>query len=244
LVTGTDTAVGKTHVACAIARLLTARGITVRALKPIETGCADRHGTRLSIDGLALARAARHEHLVDVTAPIRLALPASPRAAAEAEGRVIRHSTLVRLVHTATRDVRTTIVEGAGGILVPIGPDGTFAELAVRLNARVLVVARDALGTVNHTALTIAAIQQRNLPLVGIVLNAAEAQPCTLDHASQLRQLFPTTPVAGPLPWKMSCHPGSEDSSAWKQEVELLAPLLRPCFPHLSLPDGVCQSDD
>jgi dethiobiotin synthetase len=201
LVTGTDTGVGKTHTSRAILRALTRRHQAVAPLKLVETGCTLHDGVLLPADGLALARAARCEHLLDVVAPERFPLPAAPSTAARAAGTTLRFDALEEHVHRAGTLAPRVLLEGAGGLLVPIGPDGTFREFAARVRASVLIVARDALGTLNHTALTIEGARMTGLRVAGVVLNAVGPERCTLEHARELSERYPEVPVYGPLPW-------------------------------------------
>lgn len=175
-VTGTDTAVGKTTVSCAIAAAARARGLRVQTWKPVESGCASgSQGVLLPADALALAEAAR-----GTTSPVpplhtvyRFAAPVAPSVAAEQEGQQVA---LAPLLRTAAR-LRSLapdllLVEGAGGFLVPLAPRLMIADLAEALAAPVVIVARDSLGTINHTLLTIEAAVRRGLTVRGVVLNA------------------------------------------------------------------------
>lgn len=201
-VTGTDTGVGKTQVACAITRMLVRAGHAVLPVKLIETGCVRIHGRLEPQDGRALARAASLEHLLDLVAPERFELPAAPSTAAKRAGVELRFADLQAHIARAHSVCPRILLEGAGGFLVPIGPEGSFADLALLLRPRLLVVARDALGTLNHTLLTVEAIRRRNLALAGVVLNAAgPTPPSSLDHERELKSLLPDVPIYGPLPW-------------------------------------------
>jgi dethiobiotin synthetase len=239
LVTGTDTAVGKTHVTRGIARSIHRLGFIVRALKPIETGCPETlHGTD-SVDGLSIARAARHEHLLERTAPLRFPLPASPRAAAAAIGQTLAFDEIANLIRRAETGVNASVIEGSGGLLAPISPEGTFAELAVRLHARVLIVARDALGTINHVALTVEALHRRNIPIAAVVLNAAGSVPQPLNHQKQLQTILPQLPVIGPLPWTIASSTDDDIAQQLADAAGSPRGLLSLCFPTLldSLPE-------
>jgi dethiobiotin synthetase len=206
-VTGTDTGVGKTHVSRALLRALVRQGAAPFPLKLIETGCAREGDQLVPADGVDLARAARREDALAQVAPYRFLLPAAPTTAARAEGVTLSFAPLVEHVRAAQARSARVLLEGAGGLLVPIGPEGNFADLSLRLGARVVLVARDALGTLNHTLLTVEALAHRGLPLAAIVLSAVGPEPCPLDHVGELRRLLPTVPVYGPLPWL----PGATD---------------------------------
>lgn len=171
-VTGTDTGVGKTVVTCALARGLRAAGIDVGVMKPVETG-VPASGPE---DAQALMRAAGVGDELDLVCPIQYAMPAAPQAAAAAEGAESSVSSIDRIhraFSTLSERHAFTLVEGAGGILVPFDEKTTMADVAKRLETPVLVVARASLGTINHTLLTLEACASRGLDVIGIVLSHA-----------------------------------------------------------------------
>jgi dethiobiotin synthetase len=164
-VTATDTGVGKTWVACALARAAARRGLRVAVMKPCETGDGD--------DGARLLDAAGRPLDAALARPYRLHLPASPEVAARAEGVVVDLARIETAFARLTRDADFTLVEGAGGLLVPLAPGVLMADLAARLGLPLLIVARASLGTVNHALLTIEAARARNLPIAGVVMSRA-----------------------------------------------------------------------
>ena len=170
-VTGTDTGCGKTEVACALARRATEEGLRVRVIKPIETGCPLEGGRPRPLDARALARAAEDKSPPEEICPYPLSLPAAPAVAAEREGIAIDPERIERLVRSAREEADLVLVEGAGGLLVPIGPDLDMAELARRLGLPVLVVSRASLGTINHTQLTLQVAAHRGLSVCGVIVS-------------------------------------------------------------------------
>lgn len=179
-VTGTDTGVGKTVVACALAERLAARGVDVGVMKPIETGV----GAQGPLDAIALAEAADTADPLEVVCPVRLELPAAPDVAAAAEGRAIDFAA-IRSAFAALRERHElVIVEGAGGLLVPIAPDYAMADLAAELGLPLLVVARGRLGTVNHTRLTLEVAAARGLPVAGVVVSHGPIPLSSADAAN------------------------------------------------------------
>ena len=163
-VTGTDTGVGKTLVACALLRALRARGIDAGAMKPIETGV----GPGGPADAIALRVAAgERDPLADVC-PQSFALAAAPAAAGAVDLAAI-DAAWARL--RARHDF--LVAEGAGGLLVPIAAQFSIADLAARLGLPLLVVARAALGTINHTRLTLEAARAHGLRVAGVVISHA-----------------------------------------------------------------------
>jgi dethiobiotin synthetase len=183
-VTGTDTGVGKTLVACALVRGLRARGVDVGAMKPIETG-VQAEGPR---DALALRDAAGGGDALDTVCPQRFALPAAPTVAAAAEGRRVELGAVRRAFAALAARHACLVVEGAGGLLVPAAEGVSMADLAGELGLPLLVVARARLGTVNHTRLTLEVAAARRLALAGVVISHGST-PLTAAECENLAYL-------------------------------------------------------
>jgi dethiobiotin synthetase len=195
LVTGTDTGVGKTVVTCAILRALQGRGEKPVPIKPVETGCVDLDQPE---DALALSAAAPGVPL-GVVCPVRYRTPAAPATAARIEGRAHSFEGLVEHVRAIRAANPRVILEGAGGLLVPLDGGKTYADIAVELGASLLIVARNALGTINHTSLTLEAAKSRGIPVLAVVLNAVSTPDAVfIDHRAELRALWPGVPILGP----------------------------------------------
>jgi dethiobiotin synthase len=170
LITGTDTGIGKTWVARALSHALVSAGRRVVAVKPVETGCAPS-GSHLE-DGALLAAATGQAE--PRAALFRFAPPVAPALAAEREGQDIDLDALVLQIEGLSRDADVLLVEGAGGLLSPITWEWTVVDLARSLGAAALVVAADRLGTINHTQLTLSALELAGTDLAGVVFTAPE----------------------------------------------------------------------
>ncbi len=170
-ITGTDTGVGKTYLAAGIAKHLRARGIDVGVMKPAETGCSRRNGTLVPSDAVILMKAAGVNDRLDDVNPFRFRNPLAPSVAAAAEGSSIDPDRIRSAFDRLCRKHRFMIVEGAGGIMVPLTGRYTYLDLALNLRLPVVVVARPGLGTINHTLLTIEALKMREIAIVGVVIN-------------------------------------------------------------------------
>lgn len=221
-VTGTDTGVGKTAVTCALVRALRGLGLEVGAMKPVESGCAELHGALVPEDGLALQAAAGGGDPLELVTPYRLRAPLAPGLAAAAEGVDVSFDRIeAALGQLCVRHPDGVLVEGAGGLLVPLEPGlQSVADLAVRLGLPVLVVARPGLGTVNHTALTIEALSLRGLACVGVLLNdAMGAQDPSVATNARTIERVADVPVIATLPHL----PGAP----FQARVEAHAALLR-----------------
>jgi dethiobiotin synthetase len=196
-VTGTDTGVGKTLVACEVVRRLRTRGLRVGVLKPVETGV----GPEGPLDAIALREAAGLEVAIDEVCPQHFALPAAPSVAAAAEGRSVDLRSIDVAMQRVMADHECVIVEGAGGLLVPLAEGFSMADLALRHRLSLLVVCRASLGTLNHTRLTLEAAASRRLPVVGIVISHGAGALGRADAANleDLRR-DPGVPLVGEIP--------------------------------------------
>jgi dethiobiotin synthetase len=173
-ITGTDTGVGKTYVAAGIAAVLRSHGVNVGVMKPAETGCRMRSGALIPADAIRLAKAAGAHDSLPLINPYRFRKPLAPSVAAELEGKNIRVSRLMHVYRTLLRRHDFMIIEGAGGIMVPLSHSYLYLDLATALGLPVLIVARPGLGTINHTLLTISALRERGLSIAGIVINYSD----------------------------------------------------------------------
>lgn len=179
-VTGTDTGVGKTVVACALVRGLRARGLDVGVMKPCETGV----GADGPLDAIRLTRAAGDPDPLELVCPQRFALPAAPSVAAEHEARRVDLEGLARAFAALAARHDVMVVEGAGGLLVPTRPPATMADLASALGLPLLIATRTALGTINHTLLTLAEAERRGLRVAGVVASHADGPLSAADRAN------------------------------------------------------------
>jgi dethiobiotin synthetase len=169
LVTGTDTGVGKTVVACGLAADLARRARRIAVWKPVETGWDPAASS--TTDAARLARAAGGDEPLELVCPYRLRAPVAPAVAARLEGMTIGLDDLSRHYRRRRIGHELVIVEGAGGLLAPLAPRITYLDLAGALDLAVLIVAANRLGVVNHAALTARVARDAGLHVVGFVLN-------------------------------------------------------------------------
>ncbi|HVW35185.1 MAG TPA: dethiobiotin synthase [Acidimicrobiia bacterium] len=190
-VTGTDTGVGKTLAAAALCRAEREAGRTVLYAKPVQTGLAPAEAG----DAAFVAAAAA----VPVVECLRFPEPLAPAVAAERAGAVIDVDGLLADLAKAGDGFDRVVVEGAGGLLVPLWAETTMADLADRLGAGLVVVTRPGLGTLNHTALTLEAARARGLPVDGLVISGWPVEPGVTERTN-LERLAALAPVLGVLP--------------------------------------------
>lgn len=170
-VTGTDTGVGKTLIAGAIARLLGGSGKSVGVFKPIASGCQKTREGLISEDAEFLAHCSNSEFPLSVVNPVTFEVPAAPILCEQAEGRKVDFEQIASTYKYICENSDIVIVEGIGGIRVPLSKDVDVLDLAKAFGLGVIIVARPDLGTINHTLLTIDAVVDAGLTLVGIIIN-------------------------------------------------------------------------
>jgi dethiobiotin synthetase len=188
-ITGTDTGVGKTIVACALLALLRDRGHRTAAMKPVETGVSPQDR---DTDGHRLVSLATSAAPMMTASPYRLREPLAPLAAAELEGESIDPRRLDAAFHELSADVDAVVVEGAGGILVPVTASLSMLDLFRRWSLEMLIVAPNRLGVINHVLLTERAAHSAGLVLTAVVLvDPAEADESTAGNGALLARLTP-----------------------------------------------------
>ena len=175
-ITGTDTGVGKTYVAAGILAAYRAAGINMAPMKPVQTGCRLSKGTLIAPDLDASLRAGGMRvpmaEKADM-APYCFQPACSPHLAARLAGKRISLTHIEQAYHRLIRHYDGVIVEGAGGILVPLNLKETMLDLMIRLQLPVLLVARPGLGTINQTLLSLRVLREARLDVLGVVLNQA-----------------------------------------------------------------------
>jgi len=225
-ITGTDTGVGKTTVSAALILALKKRGIKVGAMKPIETGCPRRDGDLLPLDGMLLREAAGMDDPLELVTPVRFEQPLAPLVASALEGRPVDLAALRSAYEVLSGKYGFMVVEGAGGLLVPVSrtvergtesmgvPSVYFmCDLIKEMRLPVVVVARPALGTLNHTLLTVEHALRAGLRIAGIVINhtspsrddpAERTNPSVLSEICQL-PFVEVMPYAGASAGAVQC---------------------------------------
>jgi dethiobiotin synthetase len=187
-ITGSDTDVGKTYVACQIVRQLIQQGIKVETRKPVESGCVvSADGDLVTHDALALQAANDHRESIERIAAYRYRAALAPPRAARLENEEIRITQLIDACERDQADHRL-IVEGAGGFYSPLAENGLNADLASALQLPVIIVVNDRIGAVNQALMTIQAVESRQLRVAAVVLNQVESiTDAAMDNAMDLQ---------------------------------------------------------
>lgn len=192
-VTGTDTGVGKTVASAWLAAAAREAGRSVRYVKPVQTGLAPG-ASGGDADFVRAATGVQADEL------LRFAEPLAPAVAAERAGTPIDFGGLFSEVRALADACEELIVEGAGGLLVPLAGDQMMADLAAALDAELIVVARPGLGTLNHTALTLEAARRRSLTVGGLVVCGWPDAP-GLAERTNLERLGAMAPILATIPF-------------------------------------------
>jgi len=191
-ITGTDTDVGKTYVACKLIRDYIAQGYKAVGMKPVAAGCEFVNGEWINEDVLKLIQAS------NVVAPRELVNhycfnePIAPHIAAEKTGVKIEIEVIKQAFDALVTMADIVVIEGAGGFLVPINNRQSMADLAVALNIPIILVVGMKLGCINHALLTVEAIKVRQLALHGWIANEIDRKMLALDeNMTSLSQRIP-----------------------------------------------------
>lgn len=220
-ITGTDTGVGKTMVTAMLLKGLNAAGIHTGFMKPVATGARERlNGRWIAADARRLRAASGAGDSWALVNPYAFAPPAAPLVAAQASHQRIAFPRIVRAFQRLSLRYRCVLVEGVGGLLVPLTPRRTVADLAGALQLPLVIVARLGLGTLNHTWLTVEASRRAGLSIAGLVFHAGtRRRPTGLAERTNpavIRRLT-RVPVWGILPTQH--HRVVEACRTYLQEV-------------------------
>lgn len=206
-ITGTDTDVGKTFITAGIVKEFRRIGIEAFPVKPVQTGCVNDVAPDLEFclktSGIAL-----DNHEKELLCPVRYEPECSPHLAAKLSGSSINIDDITEKLKKLATENEWIAAEGAGGILVPVGSGRTMLDLMISLNWPVLLVVSNKLGAINHTLLSISALNIAGLDLAGVVINQMN-QPSSLysrDNVKAIRE-YGDTSILGEVPFSPDRYP-------------------------------------
>jgi len=205
-ITGTDTEVGKTLIAAGLVVALQDRGVEVGVMKPLESGAPSFESAPIPKDAFYLKEIAGIRDDLDLINPYCFQAPVAPGVAAERDGVEVD----LQRIQSAYEELKGRhafmVVEGAGGLLVPIAKGTLLPELIKLLDLPLLVVARSTLGTINHTLLVLSYCQQKGLDVLGLIINKStpDADPSEDDNPQLIAQ-FSKAPLLGSFPYLRDC---------------------------------------
>jgi len=207
-VTGTDTDCGKTLIACGLARALLRKGFNIGVMKPLASGGSAFHesGQRrrsVSEDALQLRQAAATSDALDLINPICCKSPLAPWVASRFDRQPLNLSRVLRAFKELIRRHNYLIVEGIGGVHVPLTSTVHVIDLIERMKLPALVVAKPGLGSLNHTFLTLEALRQRGIRTVGVIISGWKGKTLAEKTNPKAIRLVGCTKTAV-LPWRNS----------------------------------------
>ena len=229
-VTGTDTGVGKTVVTAALAIALRTHGYAVGVMKPIETGVLSSTDARS--DAVRLRVAAGSSDALTEIRPYAFRLPLAPMDAARFEKRTVMLPTIMQIFLTLQSHHDGLIVEGVGGVFVPITSSLKVLDLIQRMKLPAIVVGRTSLGGINHMLLTLEALRQRKVSVLALILNRtlpiqnATTRQQEISTLRLLRQLV-DMPVIGPMPYRSMLERNFQGEVARLAKSAAITKLMR-----------------
>lgn len=202
-IVGTDTGVGKTLIAGALAAALVNRGKWPGVLKPVESGCSVRDGKLVPLDALFLRRCAGRLEIESKIAPYCFDEPVAPGVAAAHAGVKVDDDKIIQALDDMSNTSDSVIVEGAGGLMVPYSDKKLMPALIGKLSLPVLVVAANRLGGVNHTLMTLKTLDDLGLRTVGVLMNnlSGVITPAMATNKSVINAYYGREVVLGSLPF-------------------------------------------
>jgi dethiobiotin synthetase len=218
-IAGTDTGVGKTFIAGGLASFFHQRGVRVGVMKPVESGCEPLAGGLQPQDGVFLQKMSSSTDDLKKIVPYRLEHPLTPSVAAELEDVVIDLEAIKDIYQEREVQYDMMLVEGVGGLLAPLYKRSTSVDLIRLLDIPLIVVARNALGTINHTLLTVEHARQSGLAVLGVILNGCSPDPdVSVETNHQVIRELSGVPFLGEVPFLS--HPEETDNLALAALIE------------------------
>lgn len=224
-ITGTDTGVGKTVISGAIIAALRSRGINAGAMKPLETGCLTLGKSLQPSDGAFLKSIAQMDDPLNRITPLCFESPLAPLVASEIEGREIDLRRIRTNFKRLTEKYEALIVEGIGGLLVPVKRDYFVLDLAKELGFPIVIVARASLGTLNHTLLTVNYAIKEGLNIAGIIINFSRPPEGNIAESTNPHAIQQLTdiPLIGIFPYLKNLEKVALERAATKHlDLEIL----------------------
>lgn len=202
-VTGTDTDVGKTFITCALIEAFAARGIRATPMKPVAAGTINVNGVEMNADVAALREVSATKAALSDVNPYCFSEPIAPHIAAQHESVVVDIGVIRAAYDRLKADSDIVLVEGAGGVLVPLSTGQSMAEIPIALGLDVILVVGMRLGVLNHALLTVEAIRARGLMLSGWIANTMMSGPPMLAFEENIASLacMIEAPFLGTVPY-------------------------------------------
>lgn len=238
-ITGTDTGVGKTIITAALVKAAQHLGFKAMGMKPIETGCRKtvcsrqhteyRNNFLIPLDGKFLREISGTEESLDLITPVRFENPLAPMPASEMEGISIDIRAITDAFAALAHIYNVLIIEGVGGILVPITKDYSVLDMAKDFGLPVIVVTRPGLGTINHTLLTVKCALNEGLTVAGVIINNSRPAEGTIAEQTNpevLEKICPV-PILGIFPYLTNLeHTTIKEAALANLKLEMIKQYL------------------
>jgi len=202
-ISGTDTGVGKTVVTACLLAFYRHQGTDTGIMKPFETGVDPKCSSEANSDAKFLLEIARNQDLLEDVCPIRLKPAASPLQAARMTNQPLDIASVIEKFRRLQNRHDQMLVEGIGGLMVPLKPNYLVSDLIKDMRLPLIIVSRIALGSINHTLLTLKAAQQAEIEIAGIIMNRSKRGPLNdieLEQTDLIHELS-GIPVLGECPF-------------------------------------------
>lgn len=221
-ITGTDTGIGKTVVTTGLVAALQQQGYDIGAMKPFQSGAVESSNRLLAPDLEFILKTTELTANYDLMNPVRLSLPLAPSVAAELEGVEINIEEVEAAYKRLQKEYQALIVEGAGGLMVPLAENFLIPDLIKLFSLPVVVVARPNLGTINHTVLTVKAARQLGLEVIGVIINGLKENKAGLAEETnpELIEELADIPVLGTVPYREAIGDESEEVDLGRLIIE------------------------
>lgn len=198
-ITGTDTNVGKTVITGALAAYFRSQGIKVGVMKPVESGCGD---TQRPADALFLKKMSGTDDALSLINSYAFCEPLAPGIAAELHGVELSFENIFENYQQIVSHHDLTLIEGVGGLLVPVAVGRLQVELIEKFACPVLVVARPSLGTFNHTLLTLSCLEHKKIPVLGVIFDlSSPTRDLASNYNCRFLQQYTSVPILGEFPF-------------------------------------------
>jgi dethiobiotin synthetase len=238
-ITGTDTGVGKTVIVAALVKAIGLLGCSVCGMKPIETGCKKtevrsqksevRNDLLIPFDGTFLKKIAGMDDSIDLVTPFTFENPLAPMVASDIEGIPVDIDKIQKAFKELSKKYDVVIIEGIGGLLVPVKKDYFVLDLARDFGLPLIVVSRPGLGTLNHTMLTINYAIKEDLNVAGIIINYTRPPKYTIDEETNpevIKQISPV-PLIGIFPYLKDLESSTIEKAVVKNlDIEIIKKYL------------------
>ena len=230
-VTGTDTGVGKTIIAGALIKAIHLFGLKPCGMKPIESGCGKEGDVLIPYDGMFLKQTAHMKDSISLVTPCCFESPLAPLAASEIERKNVNIPEIRKAFYRLNKKYEAAVVEGVGGLLVPIKKNYYISDLAKELALPLIVVAKPGLGTINHIMLTVNYALKEGLEVAGVIINYSQSPENSLAEKTnpQLLMKICPVPLLGIFPYLSSIDEESLEKAVLKNlDLEELKKYINP----------------